>query len=121
MRKVTTSLGLVSMTPPEEISTRGARSVFQRIPLARRGAVRELAHWGFGATAAIGFGLLPAGARVRRFAGPLYGVSIWALFEAVLAPLLGDPRRERPTTERAAIMADHVLYGSIVGASEVRR
>ena len=121
MRSVTTKLGLVRMTPPEEISTQGARPIFERIPQAQRETARELAHWGFGAAAAIAFARLPAAMRAKRLAGPLYGMSIWALFDATIVPLLGDPQRKRPPAERAALAADHVLYGAIIGSSEGRR
>lgn len=104
------------MTPPEEISVEGASPVFERIPPERRPAARELAHWCYGAAGSVVFVLLPASVRSHRLAGPLYGVGTWALFEAALAPALGNPNRERPPTERAALLADHIVYGVIVGS-----
>jgi hypothetical protein len=115
IRAVTTRLGLVERTPPEEISTESASPLFDRIPPSRRGIVRELGHWCYGAAGGVGFGLLPGRARAHPLAGPLYGLLTWALFEAVIAPLLGDSHRDRPATERAALIADHLVYGAIVG------
>jgi hypothetical protein len=40
----------------------------------------------------------------------------------VLAPMLGlRTRSERPTSERAAIITDHVLYGLVVASRPRRR
>ena len=82
-------------------------------------AAVELAHWGFGAAAAAGFGALPGAWRNRPWTGPLYGLAIWTGFEAS-APLLGLPHAEPGRLrERAAIAADHALYGFIL--DETRR
>ena len=110
MRVVTVSLGLVSQAPPQQLA--GETS-------GRRRAAVELAHWGFGAVAAAGFGALPSTWRNRPWTGPLYGLAIWTGFEAS-APLLGLPHAEPGRLgERAAIAADHALYGFIL--DETRR
>jgi hypothetical protein len=55
----------------------------------------------------------------RRWAGPIYGLLIWLGFELGLAPLLGlREARERRLVERAALAADHLLYGLVL--SEIR-
>ena len=118
IRSLTTQLGLVRMTPPEEISAEGASPIFERIPAERRAAAQELAHWGYGILGSIAFVLLPRSVRSRPLTGPLYGVGTWALFEFALAPVLGNPNRERPASERAALLADHVVYGAIVGSGQ---
>jgi hypothetical protein len=110
-RSLTTSLGLVRMTPPEEIGRHGAAALLARVPPERRGAALELAHWAYGAA---GGALFAATSARGRTAGVAYGIALWALFEAVVAPTLGAPHRERPTTERLALLADHVLYGFIL-------
>jgi hypothetical protein len=79
----------------------------------------ELAHWGFGALAAAGYGALPSGWRARPWTGPVYGLVIWTGFEAT-APLLGLPHAEDAgVTQRLAIAADHALYGFVL--DETRR
>jgi hypothetical protein len=115
VRAVTKRLGLVELTPPEEVSAESASPLFERLPPPQRGIVREVAHWCYGAAGGVCFGFLPARIRAHPLAGPAYGILTWALFESAIAPLLGDPHRDRPATERAALIADHVLYGVIVG------
>lgn len=110
MRVVTVSLGLVEQPPPQQLAGESS---------GRRRAAVEFAHWGFGAAAAVGFGALPSAWRKRPWTGPLYGLAIWTGFEAA-APLLGLPHAERGRLgERAAIAADHALYGFIL--DETRR
>ena len=72
-------------------------------------------HWSIGGVAGAGYGAL-LGSRGRRpWLGALYGLAVWAGFEAFGAPLLGiDDPRERPLRERLAVAADHVLYGVII-------
>jgi hypothetical protein len=110
MRVVTVSLGLVDQAPPQQLAgeSRGTRR-----------ALVELAHWGFGALAAAGFGALPSAWRSRPWTGPVYGLVIWTGFEAT-ASLLGLPHAEDAgVTQRLAIAADHVLYGFVL--DETRR
>jgi hypothetical protein len=115
MRRLTTRLGLVREVPPDEIFEDGLPELLANIPVERRDEAIELAHWAFGAAAGAAFALVPRRPREAGWAGPAYGLAIWALFEAVAAPLLRLRRaRERPAAERAALAADHVLYGLIV-------
>jgi hypothetical protein len=114
VRALTTRLGLVRMTPPEEVGTHGAAPLLARVPPAHRGAALELTHWTYGALGGGLFEALPARARGSMAAGTAYGLALWALFEAVIAPALGSSSRERPTTERAALAADHALYGLLL-------
>ena len=117
LRRVTTGLGLVEQAPPERIAREGFPDVLARIPADFRDEAIELGHWSYGAVAGAAFGLLPAAYRRRVWAGPLYGLGIWAVFETGLAPLVFGLRfaRQPRITERAAIAADHVLYGLVVG------
>lgn len=112
VRSVTTRLGLVRMTPPEEIGTHGGAALLARLPPHRRAMALELAHWGYGAFGGVVFQLLPARTRT---VGIAYGLALWALFEAGIAPALGA-ERDRPTSERVALAADHALYGLILSA-----
>ena len=103
MRRMTTALGLVGRPPP------------QRILPGRREETVELAHWLFGVAAGAVFSALVRPRARSRWAGPAYGVAIWAGFETFVAPLLErDGPRERSLTSRMAVAADHVLYGAIV-------
>ena len=115
MRRLTTGLGLVEQTPPEAVAEEGVPSLFRRVPPERRDEALELAHWAFGAVAGALFALLPRSLRRSRAAGPGYGLAIWALFEAAVAPALGLRRSQEPRRqERLAIAADHVLYGAVL-------
>lgn len=102
-------------TPPEQIVTHRGPEVVQRLPEHQRQALTEAIHWSYGAAAGAAFGLLPRSIRQRAAAGPAYGLVIWLGFETVIGPLLGLPKvRSRPIVWRAALAADHVLYGTVV-------
>jgi len=115
MRELTISLGLVERTPPDEIAREGMPGLLAPIPPRYRSGAIELAHWGFGGGMGVACGLAPRGARRQWWFGPVFGLGVWAFFERIVAPLLGLRRPEdRPLRERAAVAADHVLYGVIV-------
>jgi len=115
LRRVTTGLGLLRKPPPEEIATEGVPGLFARIPPGKRGAAIELAHWSFGALASVGYGRLPRRILAHRASGPLYGLAIWALYEATLAPSFEAARTtDRTTGDRIALALDHALYGAII-------
>lgn len=115
LRKLTTGLGLVRQTPPEEIAREGLPGLIARVPVDRRAEAVELAHWAYGAAGGAAYALVAPSRGRPAWAGPLYGLVLWAVFERVVAPLLGLARaEERPATERLAIAADHVLYGAVV-------
>src|SRR4051794_966484 len=121
LRTVTTDVGLLPEPPPVQVARHGVPSLFERIPPSRRRSAIELAHWSFGTAAALPFAVLPSAVRRRPLAGPVYGVAVWAFFETALGPALGIPRGDGPRLgERAALIAEHALYGALVGAS-VRR
>jgi hypothetical protein len=119
MRAFTVDLGLVDQTPPQAIARQRAQGLLRRVPRRRRRAAIELAHWAYGAGGGAAFALLPDGVRRRPWAGPAYGLVVWIGFELCLAPVLGlkQAKRQRPV-ERAALAADHLLYGLVL--SEVR-
>jgi hypothetical protein len=121
MRAFTAEAGLVRETPPKAIFRRQARGALRAVPRKRRRAAIELAHWGYGAGGGAMFGLLPDGVRRRRWAGVVYGVVLWLGFELCLAPLLGLKRGKPPKpAERAALAADHALYGFVLGGTQPR-
>jgi hypothetical protein len=120
MRAFTVDLGIVQQTPPQAMVRQRARGLIRRVPRKRRRAAIELAHWGYGAVGGAAFGLLPRSVRQqRRWLGPIYGLVLWLGFEAALAPVLGlSQAKELRVVERAALAADHLLYGLVL--SEIR-
>jgi hypothetical protein len=119
MRAFTVDLGFVEQTPPQAIIRQRARGLIRRVPRGRRRAAVELAHWAYGAGGGAAFALLPAGLRRRPWAGPAYGLTVWLAFEVCLAPVLGlKHARKLRAAERAALAADHFLYGLVL--SEIR-
>jgi transposase len=116
VRRLSTSLGLVEETPPEELVEDAAPDLLRRIPPERREAVIELVHWLVGAGGGALFSLLPERLRSRAGVGPVYGLGIFAVFETLIQPVLDTPHAHRVELgERIAIGADHVLYGLILG------
>ena len=121
VRACTVGLGLVKQPPPQAIIRQRARGLLRKVPRRRRRATIELMHWGFGATGGAAFALLPESVRRRRWVGPLYGLALWLSFELGLAPLLGLSQAKRPrVVERAALAADHVLYGLVLSEGRAR-
>jgi hypothetical protein len=119
MRTVTVHLGLVAETPPQAILRQRAPGLLRRVPRSRRKAAIELLHWGYGAAGGAVLGLLPESIRRAAWAGPIYGLVLWAGFEAGIAPVLGLSQAKKPRpVERAALAADHLLYGFVL--SELR-
>lgn len=114
MRSLTKELGIVRLAPPEELGHHGAGApLLRRVAPAHRGTAVELAHWGYGGLGAAAFSFAPPRAHRSKTAGVAYGLALWALFEAVIAPFAGADR-ERPVAERVALAADHVLYGLVL-------
>jgi hypothetical protein len=120
MRAFTTDVGIVDQTPPEAILRKRAAGLIRRVPHKRREWLIELVHWAYGAGGGAAFAALPEGVRLRAWAGPVYGTALWLGFEVAIAPGLGLKQAQRlRLVERAALFADHMLYGLIL--SELRR
>jgi hypothetical protein len=121
MRELTVGLGLVEEPPPRAIARQKSKGIFHLVPRKKRHVAVELMHWGYGAAAGVVFALLPEGLRKRRWFGPVYGVALWASFEAVQAPLMGlKQAQEARPVERAALVADHLLYGFVLSEMRAR-
>lgn len=120
MRSLTVNLGLVEEPPPRAIIRQKSRGVFRLAPKRPRRFGEELLHIGYGAAGGAAFAVLPEEARLRPWAGPLYGLALWLLFELGVAPLLGlaQAKKVRPL-DRVALAGDHLLYGFAL--SETRR
>jgi hypothetical protein len=119
MRAFTVDVGLVDQTPPQAIAKQRARGLLRRIPRGRRRAAIEVAHWSYGAVGGAAYAVLPEPVRRQPWSGPAYGLLVWVGFELCLAPMLGlkQAKKQRPV-ERAALAADHLLYGLVL--SEIR-
>jgi hypothetical protein len=120
MRAFTVDAGLVDQTPPQAIAKqRKARGFLRHVPRGRRRAAVELAHWTYGAVGGAAYAVLPQEIRRQPWSGPAYGLLVWVGFELCLAPVLGlkQAKKQRPV-ERAALAADHLLYGLVL--SEIR-
>ena len=115
MRQVTTGLGLLERTPPEEILSDEAPALMRSLSEGHEQVAVELAHAGYGAFAGGAFALLPERFRRSRLAGPAYGIATWLAFELGIAPILGiNISDRRHVTSRLSLVADHVLYGIVV-------
>lgn len=113
LRRVTGSLGLMTRTPPEAL-VHSVQSVERR--RESQEVIVELTHWAVGASAGATFGALPSRVRRSRLSGPAYGIAIWLAFDTTVAPLLGIRYPEEgPVRTRLSLIADHLLYGVIVG------
>jgi hypothetical protein len=120
MRVVTTQLGLVEEAPPEAVMKKKASPLLRAIPKRHRRAFVELAHWTYGAVGGVAFGVVPPNIRRHTWAGPVYGVLTWTLYEAGIAPALGlEQARHSRIAERFALALDHILYGEIVAGSRL--
>jgi hypothetical protein len=120
MRVLTVSLGVVEESPPQAIFRQRAKGLLHLVPRKHRRGVVELTHWSYGAAGGAVFGMLPENLRRQRWGGPLYGLAVWAGFELALAPLLGLDQAKKPRpVDRAALAADHLLYGLVL--SEFRQ
>ncbi len=115
MRELTVRAGLVDATPPEMITYEYAPESVRRLPRQPRDVLVVLAHWAYGAAGGIAFGRLPERIRSRLWAGPTFGVVLWLGFEVGVIPLAGLRFQHANTvSQRAALAADHVLYGLVL-------
>jgi hypothetical protein len=121
MRALTVNLGIVEEPPPRAILRQKAHGLMKLVPRKRRRAVQELAHWFYGGVGGAMFGALPASIRLKPWAGPAYGLALWAGFEAGIAPVLGLKQAKKVRLgERLALAADHLLYGLVLSEMRAR-
>ncbi|MDQ3759743.1 MAG: DUF1440 domain-containing protein [Actinomycetota bacterium] len=113
--------GLIKRTPPQAIARERARGLMRIVPRKRRPVIVELLHWGVGAMGGAVFGMLPESMRRVRWAGPAFGVAILLSYEFGIAPLMGLSHAKRwSTRERAAFLADHLVYGLVLNEGRER-
>jgi hypothetical protein len=113
LRQVTTGLGLVQRTPPEAAIETAAPEALRSLPPRQQQTAIELAHWAYGAAGGAVYGLVPERLRRSVLIGLAYGAGSWAVFEAVVAPRVGQ-QREGGAQQDAALLADHMLYGGVL-------
>jgi uncharacterized membrane protein YagU involved in acid resistance len=100
--------GLIREDPPSRLvrKRRGRRPRW----------VVELLHWAMGGAFGVVFALLPERIRRRAWSGPVYGLLVWLGFDAGIAPAFGLTERDWPKgRERAVFVADHLLFGAVLG------
>ena len=98
----------------------GAAVLKRRAGQAPAAPAIELAHWSFGAAAGSASGCCPTRS-AAGLGGPACGLAVWLGFELGVAPALGLPARQAPRpAERAAIVADHLLYGFVLSEFRAR-
>jgi hypothetical protein len=121
MRVFARDLGLVERTPPEEIAGKPASGLMEQVPAEHRRAAIGALHCLVGAAGGITYGALPDPVRQKAWSGPVWGVAIWMAYESVVAPALGlKHARDVDASERATIVADHLLYGYILSETNRR-
>jgi hypothetical protein len=119
VRQMSADVGLMRATPPEMVA-KHARAL-RRVPKRRRTAMVVLLHWAIGAQGGIAYGLLPESVRRARWSGPVWGLVIWAGFDAAIGPLLDVKKGDWPNArERTALIADHVLYGFVLSETRAK-
>jgi uncharacterized membrane protein YagU involved in acid resistance len=114
LRTLTGNIGLVNESPPEAIIEKHAPEPVQQLAVEHRVAFTEVAHWSYGTLGGVVFGSLPMRMRAQPWSGPAYGLFIWLMFEAVIAPVLGVRPARRRLRGRLLVALDHVVYGIVV-------
>lgn len=108
--------------PPRQV-TKGITEkagVWQRLPPQARTALTWVSHFGFGTTMALAYAgtasRLPA---PKPAAGALFGVGVWASSYAGWLPALDilAPPQEKPKEQTTQLVAAHLVWGSVLGAS----
>lgn len=116
-------LGVMGEQPPEAITRSAVDTVTDEEPLPEptADALSGVLHLGFGAVAGAAYALLPqVGPPVLR--GSATGLAIWATAYQGWVPALGilpPASRDRPGRPLAMVAA-HVVYGSVLGLLEER-
>jgi len=113
LRQATTGLGIVKRTPPEAAVETAVPDVLASLPPERQQVAIELAHWAYGAAGGVVYAFLPDRLRCSVLIGLAYGAGSWAVFEAVVAPRIGQ-KREGGRQQDLALLADHLLYGGVL-------
>jgi hypothetical protein len=120
MRQFAADVGLIEKTPPEEMAE-NAEGMMAKVPQDKRKAAVLGIHCAVGAAGGVSYGILPDPVRQKAWSGPLWGLAIWVGYEAGVAQLLNLKHAyDFPARERAAIIADHLLYGYVLSQTQRR-
>lgn len=108
-------LGLMGGMPPEKITAKLLNRAGVRRGAAQQDALATLLHFGFGAAAGAGFGVVAPGRVVVRVpAGMAYGAAIWGVSYLGWVPALGimAPAHRDRADRQVAMLAGHLIYGA---------
>jgi uncharacterized membrane protein YagU involved in acid resistance len=95
----------------------------QHMSGAQRAGAAAVAHFGYGATAALPFALLGGTARRHPVAaGVAYGLAVWAGSYAGWLPALGilEPPNRQPRGRAGLMVLGHVVWGAALGIAYAR-
>lgn len=120
VREFTRHIDFLEEPPPESILREQILDRFTGAKEDEQRAGAELLHWGYGAGGGAAFAALPEGVRQARWAGPAYGLAVWAGFELAVAPILGLESNQSRWRDRVALVVDHLLYGFVLSETRVR-
>jgi len=112
-------VGLLGEPPPRRLTRRILSPLGPWAPRGRAlDSAATLAHFAFGASMGILFGLVPG--RPSQPRGLLFGLGVWAVSYAGVLPQLGlmpPARRDRPGRPASMILA-HLVYGATLAACQ---
>jgi uncharacterized membrane protein YagU involved in acid resistance len=104
--------------PPEKITARLLNRAGVRRSAAQQDAIATVLHFGFGAAAGAGFGVVaPRRVTIRVPAGMAYGAAIWGLSYLGWVPALGvmAPAQRDRVDRQATMLAGHLIFGATLG------
>jgi hypothetical protein len=117
-------VGLMGGMPPEKITAKLLNRGGIRRSSEQQDALATLLHFGFGAAAGAGLGLLAPRRLIARVpAGVAYGAAIWGVSYLGWVPALGIMApADRDRRDRQAVMlASHLVYGAALAVLVGRR
>jgi hypothetical protein len=117
-------VGLIGGMPLEKITAKLLNRGGIRRSSEQQDALATLLHFGFGAAAGAGFGLLAPRRLIARVpAGVAYGAAIWGVSYLGWVPALGIMApADRDRRDRQAVMlASHLVYGAALAVLVGRR
>ncbi|MFC3687832.1 DUF6789 family protein [Aquipuribacter hungaricus] len=118
-------LGLMGVQPPRRITDAALGTVGARPSERARRALTALDHLAFGAGAGAVFAVLQRAvprAVPRPLLGAAHGLLVWAVSYAgwVAAAGIMPPAHRDRTDRQTAMVAAHLVYGSVLGAATAR-
>jgi uncharacterized membrane protein YagU involved in acid resistance len=111
-------VGLMGGMPPEKITARLLNRAGVRRSAAQQDAIATVLHFGFGAAAGAGFGVVAQRrVTIRVPAGMAYGAAIWGVSYLGWVPALGimAPAQRDRVDRQATMLAGHLVFGATLG------